>query len=142
MTTDAPDTADLFPPKGPFTTIPFEVPEMQNLNIVTLNLVAEMAQGMTKEEIFESFSCEADDLEDHELAWFDKFYYYGRGAAVSQVIKNLIETSRKNPAAGVTFLRRQSKVFEGDLADGDATETFSFTFGSKAGSVPDLKVIK
>lgn len=131
------------PPKKPFTTIPFAVPEMESLDIMTLNLVAEMAKGMSRAEILEAFSCEWEDLDKFEQAWFTKFFNFGKAGAVKEVISNLIEISRKNPAAGITFLKQQSKTFEGaGEASGSGSETFSFTFGSKAGSVPDLKVIK
>ena len=104
---------------------------MENFKYTDLVLVSEMAAGMTKEEILETFFMKEDDLSKDEKIAFAEFYAWGRGMAVHQQVQRLLEQSkgRNGTAATMAFLRRFSKEFEAEL-DGDGSGSFSFTFGS------------
>lgn len=112
--------------------LPKKVPEMKILDLELLTYVKDMAGGMTKEEILETFSIELKDLAKDEGVFFDEFYNYGKGMAVHKVINNLIESTkgRQGQGAAMHFLRRFAKNFEGDL-EGDSSGTFSFQFGTR-----------
>ena len=112
--------------------LPTEVPEMDNLDYVTLVLVSEMAAGMSKEEIFDTLYIKAEDLDADEKIAFAEFYQWGRGMAVHKVVKNLIESSKGKGGqqAAMAFLRRFAKEFEGEV-EGDTSGSFSFTFGGE-----------
>ncbi len=112
------------------TALPREVPDMDNLDLTMLNQVTEMAAGMTKDEIFETFSIKQDDLDEDEIIYFDEFYAFGRGMAVNRVVQNLLANTKgkAGQAAAMSFLRRFAKGFEGEV-EGDQSGEFNFTFG-------------
>lgn len=112
-------------------SLPRDVPEMDTLDFATLMQVKEMAAGMNKAEIMETFSIEAEDLDEDEVIYFDEFYNYGRGMAVNRVVQNLLDASKGKggQAAAMAFLRRFSKEFESEL-EGDSKGSFSFSFGT------------
>jgi len=111
-------------------TLPRDVPEMDSLDFTTLMMVKEMAAGMNKEEILNTFSLTLEDLDEDEIIYFNEFYNYGRGTAVNTVIQNLLQQSKGKggQAAAMAFLRRFSKEFEAEL-EGDSKGSFSFSFG-------------
>ena len=112
------------------TELPREVPDMEVLDLTILHEVADMAAGMSKEEILQTFSIVFDDLSKDEQVYFNEFFNYGRGMAVRKVVNNLIDSSkgRQGQAAAMSFLRRFAKEFEGEL-EGDASGEFHFQFG-------------
>jgi hypothetical protein len=114
-------------------TIPREVPEMDLFDYTSLCLVKEMAGGMTKVEILDTFHLDEKDLSKDEEIYFDEFYAYGKGMAVHTVIQNLIESTRgrQGQAAAMQFLRRFAKQFENEI-EGDASGAFSFSFGKES----------
>ena len=114
--------------------LPKKVPEMDILDHELLMLIKDMAAGMTKEEVLETFSIKLEDLSEEEQVFFDEFYNYGRGMAVHRVVTNLVESTkgRQGQAAAMSFLRRFAKEFEGEL-EGDSSGSFSFTFGNPGG---------
>jgi hypothetical protein len=111
-------------------TIPREVPEMDIFDYTSLCTVKDMAAGMTKEEILETFNIKEDDLSKTEQIYFDEFYAFGKGMAVNTVIQNFIESTRgrQGQAAAMSFLKRFAKNFEGEI-EGDSSGSFSFSFG-------------
>lgn len=119
--------------------LPRDVPEMDTLDYTTLMQVKDMAAGMTKEEILDTFSISKDNLDEDETIYFDEFYAFGKGMAVSKVVNNLIDSTRgkQGSAAAMAFLRRFAKEFENEV-EGDSSGSFSFQFGS---SPPDPKSI-
>ena len=131
---DRAENPELWPDKKPFTTIPFSVPEMELLDITTLNLVAELAGGQTKEEIFEMFSCDPDDFSPHELAWFNKFFNFGKGHAVRTAVDNLISISRKDHKAALTILfgHGSSKFEPSQLESAAASGELILNWGDSA----------
>lgn len=111
--------------------LPKKVPEMDTFDHELLLTVKDMAAGMTKEEILETFSIDKEkDLSDEEIVFFDSFYQYGKGMAMHKVITNLVESTkgRSGQAAAMSYLRRFAKNFEGEV-EGDSTGSFSFKFG-------------
>lgn len=114
------------------TALPREVPDMENLDLTLLNQIKDMAAGMSKDEIFQTFSIDEKDLDKDEIIYFTEFYNYGRGMAVNRVVQNLLDNTKgkAGQAAAMSFLRRFSKEFENEV-EGDATGEFSFTFGDK-----------
>ena len=115
------------------TELPRELPEgMEILDLQILHEIADMAAGMSREEILQTFSIDYDkDLSKDEQIHFDEFFNYGRGMAVRKVVNNLIDASRgrQGQAAAMSFLRRFAKEFEGEL-EGDGKGEFSFRFGN------------
>ena len=114
--------------------LPKKVPEMDILDMELLTYVKDMAAGMTKEEVLQTFSIDKNDFSEEEEVFFDEFYNYGRGMAVHKVITNLVESTkgRQGQAAAMSFLRRFAKEFEGEL-EGDSSGSFSFRFGTAEG---------
>ena len=114
------------------TELPREVPEMKAFDLTALNKVSEMAAGMTKEEIFETFSVDPDKFDKDEKIYFDEFYAYGKGMAVNRVVQNLLESTKGKAGtnAAMAFLRRFSKEFEKEPEGGDGSGEFSFKFGN------------
>jgi hypothetical protein len=112
--------------------LPRDVPEMDLLDYTTLMTISEMAAGMSKAEILETFSIDPEDFSKTEQIAFDEFYAYGRGMAVHTVVRNLMDQSRgrTGTVAAMSFLRRFAKEFEADLEDSDTSGSFSFQFGS------------
>lgn len=110
--------------------LPKKVPEMDILDLEILTMVKDMAAGMTKEEILQTFSIDKDELSEEEEVFFSEFYNYGKGMAVHKVVTNLVESTkgRQGQAAAMSYLRRFAKEFEGEL-EGDSSGTFSFRFG-------------
>ena len=119
-------------------SLPRDVPEMDIFDYTTLMTVKEMAAGMSKEEILNTFSIKEDDLSKTEKIHFDEFFAYGKGMAVKEVINNLVESTkgRQGQAAAMAYLRRFAKEFEGEV-EGDTSASFSFQFGA-----PELKAVK
>ena len=115
-------------------TIPREVPEMDIFDYTSLCTVKDMAAGMTKAEILETFHLDLEDLSKTEEIYFDEFYAYGKGMAVNVVVQNLIESTRgrQGQAAAMQFLRRFAKQFEQEI-EGDTSGAFSFSFGKQDG---------
>ena len=113
-----------------FSCLPREVPEMDILDYTSLMMVYEMAAGMTKDEILETFSITKDDLSEDETIFFREFYNYGKGVAISKVVTNLVESTKGKGGnvAAMQYLRRFAKEFEGDV-EGDSSGSFSFNFG-------------
>lgn len=111
--------------------LPKRVPEMDVLDHDLLLMVKDMAAGMSKEEILETFSITWEDLSEEEEVFFNEFYNYGKGMAVHKVVSNLIESTkgRQGQAAAMSYLRRFAKEFEGDV-EGETKGEFSFVFGS------------
>jgi len=111
-------------------SLPREVPEMDMLNLVDLNNIAEMAAGMSMEEILDMFSMDRKDFSVDEEVYFVEFFNYGRGLAKAKVINNLIESTkgRQGQAAALSYLRRFAKEFEKEV-EGDSSGSFSFQFG-------------
>ena len=112
-------------------SLPTEVPEMDHFDLIDLMAVNEMAAGMNKEEILETFSYKEEDLDADEKIYFAEFFNYGRGMAKRKVINNLIESTkgRSGTNAAMAYLRRFSKEFEGEV-EGESTGSFSFKFGT------------
>ena len=121
--------------------LPEDVPEMPILDLELLDLVKDMAAGMSKEEVLATFSIKADDFNEDEVIYFDEFYAYGKGMAVHKVVNNLIDSTKGRAGQGacMAFLRRFAKEWESEI-EGDSSGNFSFTFGSKA--PPDLKAVE
>lgn len=113
-----------------FKELPKKVPEMDVLDHDALMMVAEMAGGLTKEEIMVGMNIKSDDLSEEEEIFFDNFYNYGKMMTVHKVFNNLVESTkgRQGQAAAMQYLRRFAKNFEGEV-EGDSTGSFSFTFG-------------
>lgn len=113
-------------------SLPREVPEMDILDLETLELVKDMAAGMTKEEVLATFSINAEEFSTDEQIYFDEFYAYGKGMAVHIVVTNLIAATkgRQGQPAAMSFLRRFAKEFEGEV-ESDSSGSFSFSFGNK-----------
>jgi hypothetical protein len=114
--------------------LPKKVPEMDVLDHELLMMVKDMAAGMTKEEVMETFSInKEEDLSEAEIIFFDEFYNYGRGMAVHKVVTNLVESTkgRQGQAAAMSFLRRFATEFAGEL-EGDGKGSFSFQFGESS----------
>ena len=112
--------------------LPREVPDMDNLDLTTLNQIKEMAAGMSKDEIFNTFSIDQGKLSKDEVIYFDEFYNFGRGMAVNRVVQNLLDNTKgkAGQAAAMSFLRRFSKEFEAEIESENSGE-FSFQFGEK-----------
>jgi len=121
-------------------SLPRDVPEMDTLDFTTLMQVKDMAAGMSKDEILTTFSIVKDDLDKDEIIYFDEFYNFGRGMAVSKVVNNLIDSTRgkQGSAAAMAFLRRFASEFEKEV-EGDSSGEFNFQFGSH---VPKLKAVE
>lgn len=115
------------------TELPRDVPDMDMFDLTTLNKVAEMAAGMSKEEIYETFSVDPEDFTKDEKIYFTEFYNYGRGMAINRVVQNLVEATkgRTGTIASMAFLRRFAKEWEGEV-EGDASGSMSFQFGIPA----------
>ena len=113
------------------TSLPRDVPDMDMFDYSTLMLVVDMAAGMSKEEIYDTFSIQREDMNKDEAIYFDEFYAYGKGMAVHKVVQNLIDATkgRTGAQAAMSFLRRFAKEFEGEV-EGDTSGSFSFTFDS------------
>jgi len=111
-------------------SLPRDVPEMKFLDMTILMLVHDMAGTMGKEEILETFTLKREDLTDGEKVFFDEFYAFGRGNAIREVGRNLIDATkgRQGVPAAMAYLKRFAKEFEGDV-EGDSSGSFSFTFG-------------
>ena len=111
--------------------LPKKVPEMDILDHDALMLIAEMAGGLTKEEIIKGMDIKEDDFSDEEQIFFDQFYNYGKMRTMHKVITNLVDSTkgRQGQAAAMQYLRRFAKNFEGEL-EGDSVGSFSFTFGN------------
>lgn len=111
--------------------LPTEVPEMDHFDLIDLMAVNEMAAGMTKDEVLETFNYKWEELDTDEQIYFTEFFNYGRGMAKRRVVNNLIESTKGKggtPAA-MAYLRRFAKEFEGEV-EGESAGSFSFTFGS------------
>jgi hypothetical protein len=119
-------------------SLPNEVPEMDILDIGILNDVADMAKGMTKEEILAGFSINIKDFSTDEQIFFNEFYAYGKAMGIRIVVNNLVDATkgRQGQPAAIAYLRRFAKEFEKEI-EGDSDGSFSFSFGKKN----DLKVI-
>lgn len=113
------------------TSLPVEVPDMDNVNLTLLNQINEMAAGMNLDEIFQTFSIDKNKLSKDEIIYIDEFYNYGRGMAVNRVVQNLLNNTKgkAGQAAAMSFLRRFSKEFESEI-EGDASGEFNFQFGT------------
>ena len=111
--------------------LPVKVPDMDTLDYTTLMLIKDMASGMTKQEILNTFTIDMDDLDENEVIYFNEFYNYGRGMAVKVVINNLIDSTKGKAGqpAAMAFLRRFAKEFENEV-EGDSSGSFSFNFGA------------
>lgn len=114
-------------------TLPRDVPEMDTLDYVTLMTIKDMAAGMTKDEILNTFSIKWDELEKTEQIYFDEFSAFGKGMAIKTVVQNLLDSTKGKTGAqaAMQFLRRFAKEFEKEV-EGDASGAFSFSFGSKS----------
>jgi len=112
------------------TQLPREVPEMDMLDLTLLNQIKDMAAGMTKDEVLQTFSMDIRDLSTDEEIYFDEFYNFGKGMAINRVVQNLLENTKgkAGQAAAMSFLRRFAKGFEGEV-EGDSSGEFSFRFG-------------
>ena len=112
------------------TELPRDVPDMELFTLADLNKVAEMAAGMTMEEIHKTFNVDPEDFTKDEKIYFTEFYNFGRGMAVNRVVQNLLEATkgRTGVPASMAFLRRFAKEFEGEV-EGDASGSLSFNFG-------------
>jgi len=112
-------------------TLPRDVPEMDTLDYVTLMTVKDMAAGMSREEILQTFSIKMEDLEKTEQIYFEEFYQFGKGMAINTVVQNLVKSTegKAGSQAAMQFLRRFAKEFEKEV-EGDATGSFSFKFGA------------
>lgn len=121
------------------TTLPTNVPDMDNLDYTTLMRIMDMAPGMSKEEILNTFSITMDDLDKEEVIYFNEFYNYGKGMGVAKVVNNLIDSTKgkQGSAAALAYLRRFGKEFEKEV-EGDSNANFSFQFGAHP---PDLKSV-
>ena len=105
---------------------------MEAFDYTDLVLVSNMAAGMAKDEILDTFSVKREDLSADEAIYFDEFYAYGRGMTKHKVIMNLVESTkgRAGQAAALAYLRRFAKEFEEDIdSGGDTSGNFSFSFG-------------
>lgn len=109
--------------------LPRDVPEMDNFDFTDLMLVYDMAGGLTKEEILQTFFLTAEDLSKTETIYFDEFYAFGQGMAANTVLQNFIESTKgkTGQAAAMQYLKRFAKNFEGEV-EGDASGNFSFSF--------------
>ena len=112
--------------------LPREVPEMDILDYITLMTIKDMAAGMTKEEILNTFSIKEDDLSKTEGIYFEEFYQYGKGMAINTVVQNYIASTsgKTGQQAAMQYLRRFAKEFEKEV-EGDSSGNFSFSFGGK-----------
>ena len=121
-------------------SLPREVPEMDILDINILMDVADMAKGMTKEEILAGFTISMEDFSQDEEIFFNEFYNYGKAMGIRVVVNNLVESTkgRQGTAAAMAYLRRFATEFEGEV-EGDSSGSFSFSFGDGS---PALKAVK
>lgn len=121
-------------------SLPTDLPEMESLNLTDLNQMAQMAAGLSQDEVLETFSIHRDSLTKDELIYFNEFYNYGRGMAKHQAVQSLLAATkgRNGAQAALQYLKRFAKEFEGDI-EGDSSGSFSFQFGQSA---PDLKSVK
>lgn len=111
--------------------LPKKVPEMDILDYEILMLIKDMAAGMTKKEILDTFSIEVEDFSKDEEIFFNEFYSFGKGMAIHKVVTNLVDSTkgRQGQAAAMSFLRRFASEFESEI-EGDKNGSFSFTFGN------------
>lgn len=107
--------------------IPNSVPEMDSLNYSVLTDVKDMAAGMTKEEILETFTLDWDKLSKDEKIYFTEFYNYGRGMAKKLAVSNLLEATKGKTGipAALTYLRQFADEFDGVDAVGTGKGEFS-----------------
>lgn len=110
--------------------LPKKVPEMEVLDHDALCLIADLAAGLTKEEIMTGMDINKDDLSEEEVVFFDQFYNFGKMQTMHKVLNNLVESTkgRQGQQAAMQYLRRFAKNFEGEV-EGDSSGTFSFRFG-------------
>ena len=111
-------------------SLPQEVPDMDILDIGILMEVADMAKGMTKEEILAGFTIDPEEFSEDEEIFFNEFYNYGKAMGIRVVVNNLVASTkgRQGQAAAMSYLRRFAKEFEGEV-EGDSSGSFSFSFG-------------
>lgn len=110
--------------------LPREVQEMPILDINILTSVSDMAAGMTKAEILDTFSIDEEEFSADESIYFNEFYSYGKGMAIHRVVNNLVESTKGKAGipAALAYLRRFATEFEGEV-EGDTSGSFSFNFG-------------
>lgn len=107
---------------------------MPTLNDEILAWVYDCARsGMTKEEIYTSYSLDPDTLTLTERIYFDEQYNFARGVGIKQMGESLFQhasSSKNGLQACATYLRLFSHEYAKlNLPDDDSSPTsFSFNF--------------
>ena len=107
---------------------------MDILDMSILMDVADMAKGMTKEEILNGFTLTMEDFSDEEEIFFNEFYNYGKAMGIRVVVNNLVESTkgRQGTAAAMAYLTLPGKdFFDGTLTSDKLASAIGHT-GSAA----------